>query len=140
MTGYNLYLKYSYKRINNHLILPLNYLTYLWNQVMTCALQEHEFRHVLQSNIWWFDTLKSTFNLSSKWYWRTLMRHLGLIQHSFVPCKLEAWMKEAWELLREFLCLKRELVLRPSLLEFFFSKVRPSIYWDSQVLSQYQMA
>jgi hypothetical protein len=38
---YNLYLKYSYKKINNAMILSLNLicnLIYLWNQVKICSL------------------------------------------------------------------------------------------------------
>jgi hypothetical protein len=60
----------------------------------------------LPKSSWWFDALKSTFDLSSKCCWRTLMGRLGLIQQSFVLCRLQALMKEAWELLRELPCLK----------------------------------
>jgi len=57
-------------------------LIYLSNQVKICALQERELERVLRSEIWWFDALKSTFDSSSKCYWRTLMGRLGLIQQS----------------------------------------------------------
>ena len=57
-------------------------LIYLSNQAKICALQEREFGRVLQSEIWWFDALKSTFDVSSKCFWRTLMGRLGLIQQS----------------------------------------------------------
>jgi len=50
------------------------------------------------SEIWWFDALKSTFDLSSKCCWRTLIGRLCLIQQSFILCRLQASMKEAWEL------------------------------------------
>jgi len=57
-------------------------LIYLSNQAEICALQEREFGRVLRSEMWWFDTLKSTFDSSSKCCWRTLMERLGLIQQS----------------------------------------------------------
>ena len=57
-------------------------LIYLRNQATICALLEREFRRILQSKIWWFDALKSTFDSSSKCCWRTLMGRLGLIQQS----------------------------------------------------------
>jgi hypothetical protein len=44
-------------------------LIYLSNQAKICALQEREFGHVLRSEIWWFDALKSTFDMSSKCCW-----------------------------------------------------------------------
>ena len=79
------------------------------------------------SKIWWFDALKSTFDLSSKCCWRTLMRRLGLIQQSFILYRLQASMKEAWELLRDLPCLKREL---PCLTSLSWRKfVSPGILW-----------
>jgi hypothetical protein len=57
-------------------------LIYLSNQAEICALQEREFRRVLRSEMWWFDTLKSTFDSSSNCCWKTLMERLGLIQQS----------------------------------------------------------
>jgi hypothetical protein len=36
----------------------------------------------LPESFWWFDALKSTFDLSSKCCWRTLMGRFGLIQQS----------------------------------------------------------
>jgi len=68
MTEYNHYLKFYFKRIRQFLPLDLIYgnLIYLWNQAKICALQEREFRCVLRSDIWWFDALNNTFDLSSK--------------------------------------------------------------------------
>jgi hypothetical protein len=55
MTGYNLYVIYSFERIcqssDSSLDLMYGDLIYLRNQVKICALQEREFGRVLQSKI-----------------------------------------------------------------------------------------
>jgi len=78
-------------------------LIYLWNQAKIVYCKNTNLDVCCEAR---FDALKSTYYLSSKCCWRTLIRHLGLIQQSFVFCKLQAYMKEAWELLRKVPCLK----------------------------------
>ena len=87
------------------------------------------------SEIWWFDALKSTFDLSSKCCWRTLMGRLGLIQQTFVLCRLQALMKEAWELferasLLEELVLKKICIFQDFNPFLGFFRLRSSIYRD----------
>jgi hypothetical protein len=107
MNEYNLYLKYSYKRINNHMILTLNLicgdLIYLrifvphknTNLNMYCKMR---FGNLMI----WRVSLIYLQSVVQEILWGIL----GLIQQSFVLYRLQAWMKEAWEFFRELSCLK----------------------------------
>ena len=59
-------------------------LIYLLNLVKICALQKHEFKHVLQIEILLFDALKGNFNLFSKCCRISCMGHLDLIKQDFI--------------------------------------------------------
>jgi len=86
MMVYNLYLKYFFKK-NKTILWFFSWIWYIY--IMTwfiCEIKSRfvlckklEFRQVLRSEIWWFHTLKSIFNLSLKCCWTILMGRLCLI-------------------------------------------------------------
>jgi hypothetical protein len=92
-----------------------------------------------------FDDLKSIFDLSLKWCWKTFMRYLNLIQHSFVLCRLKVKMKEALKLLKKLSCLKSLLWKKfvSSRILFFSLGLGPlfiEVYKNSQILFQCHIA
>jgi len=107
MNRYNLYLKYSYKRINNHLIFSLNSicgdLIYLWRFVLHKNTNLSVYCKTRFENLMiWKVHLICLQSVVQEILWGIL----GLIQQSFVLYRLQTWMKEAWEFFRELSCLK----------------------------------